>query len=273
MKFQSKGIFAILVNCCLIYKTVNGFVTSSSLFYPSSKMVIPSQPKPQQLQKHHHHRFSSQLYLDLAKNKNQNDWMPPPPEDQLTMSGDVFSLFLYSFLDHSMNDMYQDAILKAGLDGSSSRALMDPLDEFGISNHILPVWFDHVHTLLPEQKLMALISLPNVNYAPLLQTAGVASIALTATWLLCGYFSGAFLLRNTLECHITRMLIVTGQTWLLTTLVMCALAYGSDAFPGNSVSSVGGLTKADVDYIFDSLTVLITWRFMVSAIFGGFTKP
>jgi hypothetical protein len=269
----------ILSSSWLSQKGVNGFVSSS--FHPYSDLVITSSSPSfgrnmkQKLRLHpRHHRFSqSQLYLDLTKNKNPNDWLPPPPEDQLTMSGDVFALFLYSFLDHSMNDMYQDAILKAGLDGSSTRALMmDPLDEFGISNHILPVWFDHVHTLLPEQKLMALISLPNVNYAPLLQTAGVASIAMTATWLICGYYSGAFLLRNTLECHITRMLTVTGQTWLLTTLVMCGLAYGSDAFLGNSISSVGGLTKADVDYIFDSLTVLITWRFMVSALFGGFTK-
>ena len=211
---------------------------------------------------------STRLYLEIADDKGI---LPPPPEDQLTMSGDVFALFLYSFMDHSMNDMYKDALLSAGMD--STRAL-DPLDEFGTRAHILPVWFDHVHTLMPPNQLLALLSIPNINYAPILQTAGIVSIALTTCWLLSGWWSGAFLMRNTLECNSTRMLLVTGQTWLMTTLGMCALAYASDAFLGSSsaLSSVGGLTKADVDYIFDSLTVLITWRFMISALFGGLSK-
>lgn len=212
-------------------------------------------------------RQPTRLHLEITDNKGI---LPPPPEDQLTMSGDVVALFLYSFLDHSMNDMYKDALLSAGMDSTRS---LDPLDEFGARAHTLPVWFDHVHTLLPPNQLLALLSIPNINYAPILQTAGIASIALTTCWLLSGWWSGAFLMRNTLECHITRMLVVTGKTWLLTTLGMCALAYASDAFLGSSSpSSVGGLTKADVDYIFDSLTVLITWRFMISAIFGGLTK-
>lgn len=219
------------------------------------------------------------LFVEIAK---RNGILPPPPEDQLTMSGDVFALFLYSFMDHSMNDLYKDILTNSGTDSARS---LDPLNEFGTGTHILPVWFDHVHTLLPPDQLLTLLAIPNVNYAPLLQTAGTASVALTTCWLLAGWWSGAFLLRNTLECHISRMLIVTGQTWLITTLVMCALAYGSDAallllgegscHSGACLAApapLGGLTKADVDYIFDSLTVLITWRFMVSALFGGFTK-
>jgi hypothetical protein len=218
------------------------------------------------------------LFVEVAKQKGI---LPPPPEDQLTMSGDVFALFLYSFMDHSMNDLYKDVLTNSGMDSARS---LDPLNEFGTSTHILPVWYDHVHTLLPPDQLLTLLAIPNVNYAPLLQTAGAASVAMTTCWLLAGWWSGAFLLRNTLECHISRMLIVTGKTWLLTTLFMCVLAYGSDAalLRGSAgctshacwaaPAAVGGLTKADVDYIFDSLTVLITWRFMVSALFGGFTK-
>lgn len=200
------------------------------------------------------------LFMASSSVANRKDVMPPPPEDQLTMSGDIFALFLYSFLDHSMNDLYVDAMQSSGVDSSDGH---------------LPVWFDHVHTLLQQDQLLTLLSIPNMNYAPIIQTAGTASVVMTTCWLLGGWLSGAFLYQNTIECHTTRMLWVTLKAWLLTTLFMCGLAYGSDMWQGCDclyTPSVGGLTKADGDYIFDSLTILITWRFMVSVMFGGFTK-
>ena len=294
-RHQPSLLVILLVLLTTMATTTTISLTHSGAALASAFVV----PRPRPMRTHNRYQRSTTgvsapldtaLFVEIAK---RNGILPPPPEDQLTMSGDVFALFLYSFMDHSMNDLYKDILTNSGTDSARS---LDPLNEFGTSTHILPVWFDHVHTLLPPDQLLTLLAIPNVNYAPLLQAAGTASVVMTTCWLLAGWWSGAFLLRNTLECHISRMLIVTGQTWLITTLVMCALAYGSDAallllgdgtYCSSSSSTalgaaggaclagptaVGGLTKADVDYIFDSLTVLITWRFMVSALFGGFTK-
>jgi hypothetical protein len=199
-----------------------------------------------------------------------DDRLPPPPEDQITLSGDIASLFLYSFLDHSVNDLYIDALQSNDMSSASS---LDPLNEFGASGQ-LPVWFDGLHTLVQKDQLLTVLNIPNVNYAPVLQTAGLASIAMTSCWLLSGWLVGAFLYQNTLECNTTRMLWVTGKTWILTAMMMVVLALGSDALLGvvSSQPPLGGLTKADADYIFDSLTVLVTWRFTVSSMLGGFSK-
>lgn len=204
----------------------------------------------------------------MAKKKENR--LPPPPEDQLTMSGDIASLFLYSFMDHSVNDMYVDAMQSNDMTTASS---IDPLNEFGASAH-LPVWYDGLHTMVQKDQLLSVLNIPNVNYAPVLQTAGMASIVMTMCWLVSGWLVGAFLFQNTLECKTSHMLWVTGKTWLLTAALMVALALGSDAFVGafplsHQQVSLGGLTKADADYIFDSLTVLVTWRFMVSSMLGG----
>lgn len=62
---------------------------------------------------------------------------------------------------------------------------------------------------------------------------------------------------------------------MVTALLMVGLALGSDALWGQldgmnplSDAARGGLTKADADYIFDSLTVLAFWRFMLNSILG-----
>lgn len=169
-----------------------------------------------------------------------------------------------------MNDLYVDTIQNSGVDSAKN---LDPLNEFGFSGNI-PVWFDHANTLLQKDQLLKLLSIPHVNYAPVLQTAGMASIVLTSCWLVSGWLSGAFLFRNTIECHTTRMLYVTGKTWLMTAVSVVLLALASDTLHAADIihPPLGGLTKADADYIFDSLTVLITWRFMVSSLLGGLSK-
>lgn len=210
---------------------------------------------------------SLSMAMDLAQKK---DRLPPPLEDQLTLSGDIASLFIYSFLDHSMNDLYVETIQNSGVDSAKN---LDPTNEYGIAAHI-PVWFDHAHTMIQQDQLLTLLSIPHVNYAPALQTAGMASILMTSCWLFCGWLSGAFLFQNTLECHTTRMLYVTGKTWLMTAASLVFLALASDWMQTADMVNppLGGLTKADGDYIFDSLTVLVTWRFMVSMMLGGLTK-
>lgn len=62
---------------------------------------------------------------------------------------------------------------------------------------------------------------------------------------------------------------------MFTAVLMVLLALGSDALWGQldsinalSAPARGGLTIADADYIFDSLTVLAFWRFMFNWLLG-----
>jgi hypothetical protein len=74
----------------------------------------------------------------------------------------------------------------------------------------------------------------------------------------------SLLFRNTLDCDNETALVVTFKTWILTSIIMVALSLGTDL----CFFQQSGLTKADADYIFDSLSVLITWKFLVNAMLG-----
>lgn len=195
---------------------------------------------------------------DVPSNSDWKDSLPPSPEDQLIMTGDVVALFLYSFLDHSLNEEFVLASLRG------DAATWDPFGEY--SSAQIPVWFDALHSTQTQEYIMSIMNLPNIFYSPLISTAGVSSVLITTCWLATGWISGAFLFRNTLECSTSQALIKTFQTWLSTCAVMILLCAMT-----NHVFDVDGMmmiTKADADYIFDSLTVLITWRFLVSLMLG-----
>ena len=187
------------------------------------------------------------------------------------MSGDILSLFLYSFLDHSAHEKFLEMMATDGV--SATMATMDPFGEYSFNTQI-PVWFDALHSLVDQEQLLTWLSLEHIGYAPVLSTAGLASIVLSTCWLLAGYVTSAFSYSNTLECNTSRMLYVTGKTWVLSTTLVVVLALLSDQVGCHCLQqpSLAGLTKADADYIFDSLTVLITWRFMISLLTGGATK-
>jgi hypothetical protein len=183
------------------------------------------------------------------------DYLPPSPEDQLIMTGDIAALFVYSFMDHTMNEWFVEQAGKG-----------DIID-FAKNNQI-PVWFDTtLHTTaMSEKHLLTLLGLSDIYYSPLICHAGAAFVILTSCWLASGWVSGAFLFRNTLDCKGDQALLITFKTWMLTCAIMVAFAWGSNVFLFQQQS--GLLTKADADYIFDSLTVLITWRFIVNAMLG-----
>eukprot|EP00565_Helicotheca_tamesis_P009615 CAMPEP_0185729688 /NCGR_PEP_ID=MMETSP1171-20130828/6980_1 /TAXON_ID=374046 /ORGANISM="Helicotheca tamensis, Strain CCMP826" /LENGTH=294 /DNA_ID=CAMNT_0028398585 /DNA_START=303 /DNA_END=1187 /DNA_ORIENTATION=- len=205
-----------------------------------------------------------------AKKKKFNIWnyLPSPPEDMLTLGGDVAALFVYAYLDHTLNDFY-GSVVRNGGDGGAAAAI-DPIlaSEVEASQH-LPVWYDAVATgikSIPPPTEFA-------HYAPAINTAGTSAIVLTFIWLFSGYVTGAFLFRNTLECHSSRAILITGKTWLLSTVITVAVALASDAIGGHydivHYPSIGGLTKADADFIFGDLSVLTMWRFMISFILGS----
>lgn len=204
----------------------------------------------------------------LARSDQKKDLLPPPPEDQLVMSGDVFALFVYTFMDHSMNEMYIDMARSGHVDHART---LDPLGE--LANSQIPVWFDQIHSTMTPDHLLTLISTANFNYSPSLSTAGLASVVMTTCWLFSGWINQAFIFKNTLECNTARMLWITGKTWIMSCALVVAIALAGDAACDClRTPSLGGLTKADAYFIFDSLTVLISWRFMVSAMLGGWRK-
>jgi hypothetical protein len=210
--------------------------------------------------------------------------LPPPPEDQISLAGDIGCLFLYSFLDHFVNKLYDkwmnspdtiDFLSPAAAIESSSAASLEFTSNLISSDFVsasLPVWFDP-YSSAPFGNIPLISALPlehHITYAPALQTAGMSSVLLCSAWMMSGYFTGAFQFKNTIECSPNKAIIVTAKTWVFSSLIMLALAWGSDSLVGyvDFLHKSVGITKADADYIFDSLSVLLMWRFILSSFFG-----
>jgi|AntRauTorckE5430_2_1112549.scaffolds.fasta_scaffold14675_1 hypothetical protein len=224
-----------------------------------------------------------------AKTKKLVAWftskLPPPPEDQISLAGDVGCLFLYSFLDHFVNKLYDkwmnspntiDLLSPSAAIESSSAASSEYSSNLMVAESVsssLPVWFDPNNSA-PFGTIPLSSALPlehHITYAPAIETAGMASVMICSAWMVSGYFTGAFQFKNTLECSPSRAMLVTAKTWVLCSLIMLALAWSSDSLVGSvdSLHKSVGITKADADYIFDSLSVLLMWRFILSSFFGG----
>lgn len=210
--------------------------------------------------------------------------LPPPPEDQLSMIGDIGCLFLYSFLDHFVNKLYDkwmnspDTIdflsASAAIESSSAASLeySSNLISGGLSSSSLPVWFD-AYSSAPFGTIPLSSALPlehHITYAPAIEAAGMASVLMCCSWLVSGYFTGAFRYKNTVECTTDHAILVTAKTWIFSSLIMLGIAWLSDSAVGcvNCLHKSVGITKADADYIFDSLSVLLTWRYILSSFFG-----
>lgn len=211
--------------------------------------------------------------------------LPSPPEDQLALGGDVASIFFYTFLDHAVNSMYDDYLsgpevivtksASAAIESSyaATAGLTSSFTQATVTGNSFPVWFDSAHSA-PFGDIPLSAALPishHIQYAPAIDTAGMASVLLCSTWMMCGYFTGAFQFKNTLECSTSRAIIKTAQTWFFTCILMFAIAYESDYLVGSfdSLHKSVGLTIADGDYILDSLSVLLMWRFLINFLFGS----
>lgn len=206
--------------------------------------------------------------------------LPPPPEDQLTLSGDVAFIFFYSFINHMVSNMYDSAINSPEISSArsalaaieSSSAASAEFTGYDSSLASLPVWFDPLNSA-PFGTVPLSAALPiekHIEYAPALGTAGLSAVLFTSSWLICGYFTGAFQFKNTLQCSTRHAINVAVKTFLFTSFVMISLALGSDYFVGcvDCLHKSVGLTKADSTYIFDNLSLLVLWRFITSSILG-----
>jgi hypothetical protein len=271
-------------------------------------------------------RFLSDLPRDNDKSKTNKSikeslkhlftWkkpkLPAPPEDLFTLTGDVMSLFVYSFSDHFVcHDCASMAVRQASHSGSSQ------LHAAAIDNGLagagnLPVWLDTTgasfttttvgwadwaspaDAILQQQLQDHLV----VQYSPILQDTGMAAVFMTAAWLVAGYLHEAFSVRHTLDCPTEQTLIKTAQTWLTACTMLLAVTAGTNylmtTIPGAVGGGGGGLdyyissmeqgegvvdgfgmllqqlfTRGDLDYILDSLSVLVLWRFMMSSMLGS----
>jgi len=206
--------------------------------------------------------------------------LPPPPEDRITISGDIIAIFFYSWMDHSVNSWYDSMLNEPQLLNSAGSAVAAIESSNAISADFsydfvtssVPVWFDALNSA-PFGNVPLNTALPiehHITYAPVIANAGLASVVFTSTWLLCGYFNEAFQYKNTIECSTHRAITVAGKSWMFTSILMIFLAWGSDVGVGcvDCLHKTVGLTRADTTYIFDSLTVLILWRFTISVLWG-----
>ena len=111
-----------------------------------------------------------------------------------------------------------------------------------------------------------------MNYAPAISTPGMSFVLISSVWLFCGYFTGAFLYSSTLQCSAEKSVKVTSFTWFFTCAIMVAISLASQYIVGcvdvvKSFSDIG-LTKADSDFLFDSLGVLLVWRYILNYMLG-----
>jgi len=221
---------------------------------------------------------------DKEAKQNLGSWitskLPPAPEDQLTLSGDVAFIFFYSFINHMVSGMYDSAINSPEITSArsalaaieSSSAASAGITGYDSSLASLPVWFDPLNSA-PFGIVPLSAALPiekHIMYAPALGTAGLSAVLFTSSWLLCGYFTGAFQFKNTLQCSTRHAINNAAKTVLFTSIVMVSLALESDYFVGChcALHKSVGLTKADITFIFDTLSMLVLWRFMTSSILG-----
>ena len=226
--------------------------------------------------------------------------LPPPPEDQFIITGDLVVLFLYAFTSHSFNDWFVSSELSRQ-DISLVEAVHE-LDPTGIivNTNSVPSWVDTTQSSIAINHALdvsARESLLN-HWGPLLSTEGSSCVALCTCWLVAGYVHRAFLYKNTAYCDSSQALIKTIQTWFTSAVLLTVLTISTDFFvthygqtpgiiegglgygsiiPISQTDGTGGfvslvsslLTQSDVTFIVDSLTVLIAWRWTANRILNS----
>ena len=114
--------------------------------------------------------------------------LPPAPEDHIALSGDIVALFVYTYLDHTMNELYADTAAKIDV---AELITYDPNTSTGVQ---LPVWFDSTQLQTFGENWFA-VGAPSDMYAPVI--AGKSAFVLcyhlntcdqyevSVIWLLC----------------------------------------------------------------------------------------
>jgi len=180
--------------------------------------------------------------------------LPPFPENTIILGGDVGWLFFYSFLDHSLHDLFVAAT-----------ASQEP-NIVGIH----AAWIDVMNK--PAEFMAASAEYGMAEpYSPALALPGICAVMFATLWLLNGYFQESFAFKNTVTCDTHTAVKVAGKLWVTTAIGMLAIAYASDAMGLAGLQhQVGGLTQTDLDFVLSSLPVMVCWRWMVAWILNNF---
>jgi len=198
---------------------------------------------------------------------------PPKPEDQFIMTGDLLSLCVYGITDHFFCQTVSKMMVQQTLSDPAhhlSRAAASTLENNGGNSAMLlqsPVWLDMNSPYANQVFESNLASQLVTQYSPLLEPMGQATCILVACWLLAGWYHEAFSFKNTLNCSTERALTVTGRTWLSTCAILFGLVMASQAACGCDHFYL--IKRGDLDYILDSSTVLVMWRFLASFMLGS----
>ena len=247
-------------------------------------------------------KTTSRLFLsdiprmeDGKKKKKKSklfDWksyLPPPPEDQLILTGDLSVLLLYAFSSHFVNNFVVESVLSTSDSIQDALTTLDPMGDLVATAQHTPVWVDQSSPELINSIMTMNVQQTLYNHwGPLYSSAGSAYVAICFSWLLAGWFHQAFLLKNSLDCDTSKTLWKTMETWITMAMIMCLLSLTSntivDHFPilkewlgcstcwmqhyGDDFTSC--LTKDDTIFIIDSATILISWRFMANTVVNWF---
>jgi len=207
------------------------------------------------------------------------DWkslLPPPPEDQFIMTGDISVLFFYTFTSHYINNFVVQSVFSTSETYQDAVQALDPLGDLVTLQS--PVWVrpelaDSVVSMNAQEVLLD-------HWGPLFSTAGSAGVALCSCWLLAGWFHRAFSFENSIDCTAAQALQKTFQTWFSTTVLMFLLVLGSNTavhqipllqtWLGCASCHDYILTKSDTFFLVDSSTVLIAWRYMANSVANYF---
>ena len=197
--------------------------------------------------------------------QRKEDWpiefLPPAPEDELVMMGDLFSLAIFGFSDHFLTNALA-RLFTHRLDSMykiyHASATID-------SQHYYhaPVWLDctdNAHTVNVMQ--LTLQDRLVTHYSPLMESTGVAICLLMTAWLLAGWVHGAFLFKHTLQCSPRVALMQTVKTWVTSSLLVFGVLCLSSSSPEWEV------LPGDVSFVVGSLSALVLWRFLASWILG-----
>jgi hypothetical protein len=290
LRHKNKSLFLLLMLMAMVIDVVHSFLLPTPT---TGKTKTKTQPS-QQLDMSDVPRDDDDENDKKLRFLDWKSMLPPPPEDQFIMTGDVSVLFLYSFISHNLNNFVVESVF------SNSDTLQEAIQSLDPTGEVIqlqsPVWVmpqfqDTVMTATIQDSLLD-------HWGPLFSTAGSASVALCTCWLIAGWWHQAFLFQHSLDCDASQALQKTLSTWISMALLMCALTYGSNALVshlhdvphdlplffdttwlgfGSSDTYYGCrgdddylFTKADAMFLVDSSTVLIAWRFMANSMMKYF---
>eukprot|EP00529_Nitzschia_sp_RCC80_P019922 CAMPEP_0113484532 /NCGR_PEP_ID=MMETSP0014_2-20120614/24008_1 /TAXON_ID=2857 /ORGANISM="Nitzschia sp." /LENGTH=423 /DNA_ID=CAMNT_0000378133 /DNA_START=362 /DNA_END=1630 /DNA_ORIENTATION=- /assembly_acc=CAM_ASM_000159 len=183
-------------------------------------------------------RFQQQsTAITMMKEKKRSlskllrDQLPPPPEDQFIMTGDIFVLFLYGFTSHSLNDFIVSNVLSDRTQ-SIQQAVhsLDPMGEI-VNLQAVPVWVETQYTASVDRAL-SVSAQENLlsHWGPLFSTEGSACCTLVACWLVAGWIHRAFHYSNSVDCTTDKALSKVLETWVSMAIMLTLAAVGTSVF-------------------------------------------